>query len=101
MRFGYERPSSFRPMGLARGAGCHLDPTLALSRALCEAAQTRLTRIAGTRDDIGRKETARLRSSEHLEATRRALALQPGEGRPFPEAGEHTHPAAPSPNEAG
>lgn len=34
------------------GSGCHLDPAVALSRALTEAAQTRLTRIAGARDDF-------------------------------------------------
>jgi YcaO-like protein with predicted kinase domain len=35
-----------------QGAGCHLDPDVALSRALTEAAQSRLTAIAGTRDDL-------------------------------------------------
>jgi YcaO-like protein with predicted kinase domain len=35
-----------------RGAGCHPDRTVALSRALTEAAQIRLTHIAGNRDDI-------------------------------------------------
>lgn len=34
------------------GSGCHLDPVVALSRALTEAAQTRLTRISGARDDF-------------------------------------------------
>jgi ribosomal protein S12 methylthiotransferase accessory factor len=34
------------------GAGCHSSPQIALSRALAEAAQTRMTFIAGTRDDI-------------------------------------------------
>nr|WP_042187455.1 YcaO-like family protein [Kibdelosporangium sp. MJ126-NF4]CEL18103.1 FIG00820054: hypothetical protein [Kibdelosporangium sp. MJ126-NF4]CTQ90668.1 FIG00820054: hypothetical protein [Kibdelosporangium sp. MJ126-NF4] len=34
------------------GAGCHLDAEVALSRALTEAAQSRLTLIAGARDDI-------------------------------------------------
>jgi ribosomal protein S12 methylthiotransferase accessory factor len=34
------------------GAGCHPDRTIALSRALTEAAQTRLTYIAGIRDDL-------------------------------------------------
>lgn len=42
------------PGGLRRfrGAGCHPDPAIALSRALTEAAQIRLTHIAGSRDDI-------------------------------------------------
>ena len=34
------------------GAGCHPDRTIALARALTEAAQTRLTYIAGIRDDL-------------------------------------------------
>jgi YcaO-like protein with predicted kinase domain len=34
------------------GAGCHPDRTIALTRALAEAAQTRLTYIAGMRDDL-------------------------------------------------
>ncbi|MFE6892070.1 YcaO-like family protein [Streptomyces sp. NPDC057694] len=34
------------------GGGCHTDPGIALSRALTEAAQSRLTAIAGTRDDL-------------------------------------------------
>jgi ribosomal protein S12 methylthiotransferase accessory factor len=33
------------------GAGCHPDRAVALSRALAEAAQSRLTVIAGSRDD--------------------------------------------------
>jgi YcaO-like protein with predicted kinase domain len=35
-----------------RGAGCHSDRSVALSRALTEAAQIRLTYIAGIRDDL-------------------------------------------------
>ncbi|MEV0612013.1 YcaO-like family protein [Nonomuraea sp. NPDC050404] len=35
-----------------RGSGCHVDSDVALSRALTEAAQSRLTAIAGARDDL-------------------------------------------------
>ncbi len=35
-----------------RGAGCHPDRGIALSRALTEAAQTRLTYVVGARDDL-------------------------------------------------
>jgi YcaO-like protein with predicted kinase domain len=35
-----------------RGAGCHPSRAIALSRALTEAAQVRLTHIVGIRDDI-------------------------------------------------
>ncbi|WP_344874960.1 YcaO-like family protein [Allokutzneria multivorans] len=38
----------------SRGYGCHLDPRIALCRALTEAAQSRVTSIAGTRDDVGK-----------------------------------------------
>jgi ribosomal protein S12 methylthiotransferase accessory factor len=34
------------------GGGCHTSPAIALTRALTEAAQSRLTAIAGTRDDL-------------------------------------------------
>jgi ribosomal protein S12 methylthiotransferase accessory factor len=34
------------------GAGCHLSKEIALSRALTEAAQSRLTFISGSRDDV-------------------------------------------------
>ncbi|HWM93443.1 MAG TPA: YcaO-like family protein [Thermoanaerobaculia bacterium] len=35
-----------------RGSGCHPSPEVALSRALTEAAQSRLTYISGARDDL-------------------------------------------------
>jgi YcaO-like protein with predicted kinase domain len=47
-------PSAGEPRGPRRfhGAGCHPDRTIALIRALTEAAQTRLTYITGIRDDL-------------------------------------------------
>ncbi|WP_083483448.1 YcaO-like family protein [Litoreibacter arenae] len=42
------RPSH-RP---SRGHGAHLDPVTAISRAITEAAQTRITYISGNRDDL-------------------------------------------------
>lgn len=49
-----DRPGG--PRWAARGAsggyGCHLDPAVALLRALTEAVQARLTLIAGSRDDL-------------------------------------------------
>lgn len=44
-------PGRFRVLGAYHGYGCHLDPGVALSRALTEAVQSRLTFIAGSRDD--------------------------------------------------
>ena len=37
---------------VAAGYGAHLDPTIAMSRSITEAAQGRLVTIAGSRDDI-------------------------------------------------
>lgn len=39
-------------MGAFWGSGCHLSRGIALSRALTEAVQSRLTYIAGSRDDL-------------------------------------------------
>ena len=47
-------PSAGEPRRLRHfhGAGCHPDRAIALARSLTEAAQTRLTYIAGIRDDL-------------------------------------------------
>jgi ribosomal protein S12 methylthiotransferase accessory factor len=41
-------------VNLAGGSGLHLDRDIALARAVCEAAQSRLSHIHGGRDDITR-----------------------------------------------
>jgi ribosomal protein S12 methylthiotransferase accessory factor len=38
---------------LGNGSGAHRDPAVALARALTEAAQSRLTAISGSREDLG------------------------------------------------
>ncbi|MFK8906203.1 YcaO-like family protein [Streptomyces sp. YS-3] len=40
-----------QPALLVSGSGAHLDPRIALSRAITEAAQSRLTHITGSRED--------------------------------------------------
>lgn len=65
-------PSPTRRTGVALGAGAHLEREVALARALCEAAQSRLTRIAGVRDDIVSEDFNRVRS---LESDRRWRSL--------------------------
>lgn len=50
------------PKGSSFGAGCSPDPRVAVRRALTEAAQSRVTAIAGARDDLTR---ARYRSFQH------------------------------------
>lgn len=43
---------AWRTLGFYQGFGAHLVPEVAIARALTEAAQTRLTYIAGARDDF-------------------------------------------------
>jgi YcaO-like protein with predicted kinase domain len=77
-------PDPFRPVGLARGSGCHPDRGVALCRALTEAAQSRLTRIVGTRDDIQREDFEALQSPERMAASRRQMATPRRPSRLFP-----------------
>lgn len=50
----YEDPDSlyWRHLPAFSGHGCHLQPEIALSRAIYEAIQSRATVISGSRDDI-------------------------------------------------
>lgn len=56
---------------VAAGFGCHPSRPIALARALTEAAQSRLTVIAGVRDDFGREVYAQCLDSDFVEAVRR------------------------------
>jgi ribosomal protein S12 methylthiotransferase accessory factor len=60
-----------RPMYASIGSGCHPSRGVALSRAIAEAAQSRLTAISGARDDIFRS-----RYNDMLDAGARAEANQ-------------------------
>jgi YcaO-like protein with predicted kinase domain len=62
------REPSWRQLGFYQGFGAHLVPEIAIARALTEAAQTRLTYIAGARDDFFAFDYAR--------ATDRGLLLE-------------------------
>lgn len=53
------------------GSGCHADVDVALSRALTEAAQARLTRISGARDDFAAASYRPSVQMERHEAARR------------------------------
>jgi YcaO-like protein with predicted kinase domain len=46
------REPAWRALGLYQGFGCHLDPHVAVARALSEAIQTRVTYVSGSRDDF-------------------------------------------------
>jgi len=49
-------------VGLMKGSGAHLDPEVAVLRAITEALQSRLNFIAGSRDDIFRSAFSRVRA---------------------------------------
>lgn len=49
--------TSRNPMLICAGAGAHLDGTISLTRALTEAAQTRVCAISGGREDLEPKYT--------------------------------------------
>jgi ribosomal protein S12 methylthiotransferase accessory factor len=67
-----------RPLPTSLGAGCHPDRRIAFCRAVTEAAQGRLTAIAGSRDDIGRPHYRDSQSAAAL-AAHRATAHGTGE----------------------
>jgi ribosomal protein S12 methylthiotransferase accessory factor len=64
-----------RGLYAARGSGCHPVREIALLRALTEAAQSRLTAIAGSRDDCSRGEYRQIRDPEILARHRETAAL--------------------------
>jgi YcaO-like protein with predicted kinase domain len=69
---------------LTRGSGCHPSRSTALVRALTEAAQSRLTYIAGARDDIPRS------------VYRTAMTGPPAAFRPSARKAERDYEAAPT-----
>jgi ribosomal protein S12 methylthiotransferase accessory factor len=60
------REPAWRTLGFYQGFGAHLVPEVALARAITEAAQTRLTYIAGGRDDFFPFDYARATDPELL-----------------------------------
>ena len=63
-----DRPGAYRSMGYFWGFGTHLAPEVALSRALTEAAQCRLTEVSGAREDIAPEDFSRNRDDALLAA---------------------------------
>jgi YcaO-like protein with predicted kinase domain len=78
-------PAPLRPMYHASGMGCHPAREIALLRALTEAAQSRLTFIAGARDDIHPRIYAAARDPQVM-ARVLAEMRAPGPLRSFAEA---------------
>ena len=71
-----------RPLASATGSGCHPCRGIALMRALTEAAQTRLTVIAGSRDDLNIA-TYRRGHDQTIAAEAVDMISAPGAGRSF------------------
>ena len=71
-----QRPTRFH------GSGCHADRSIALARALTEAAQTRLTYITGIRDDLSPAEYRTVPGDELRDALLDVLA-QESRAMPF------------------
>jgi ribosomal protein S12 methylthiotransferase accessory factor len=68
--------SAFRPLYPTSGMGCHPARDVALLRALTEAAQSRLTLIAGSRDDAIRTRYEEALDRDAIRAVRGAIARE-------------------------
>ncbi len=64
-------------LGRSSGSGAHPSPAVALCRALSEAAQTRLTLIAGARDDLASSDYAQIRWEADIGSLLRHSVIQP------------------------
>ncbi|WP_437571621.1 YcaO-like family protein [Sorangium sp. So ce542] len=76
------RDNPLRRLGVTEGMGCHPVREIALLRALTEAAQSRLTQIAGSRDDRTPSQYVRQRDPNITAAAREELE-RPGPRRRF------------------
>jgi YcaO-like protein with predicted kinase domain len=70
-------PDPSYAVGASAGMGCHPAREVALLRALTEAAQSRLTSIAGARDDMRRSQYAASRNADVQERLRADLVDAP------------------------
>jgi len=73
------------------GMGCHPSRSTALVRALTEAAQSRLTAIAGSRDDIQRHETGVPRAARQRRWTKPERCYSAAPTLPATDFVEHVH----------
>lgn len=71
MAMVYDRDA--RKTGIHRGYGSHLEPAVAMCRALTEAVQSRLVLIAGSRDDFFRRDLIR---NQNADGTAEIAALE-------------------------
>jgi YcaO-like protein with predicted kinase domain len=77
-----------RPLAPSTGTGCHPARGIALARALTEAAQSRLTIIAGSRDDLPSERYGQARDMERLRRQRAEL-VEGAPTRAFSAAPDH------------
>jgi ribosomal protein S12 methylthiotransferase accessory factor len=84
------RERYFPSLYAAAGMGCHPNRGIALCRALTEAAQSRLTLIAGSRDDMFRRRYERARDADALRRSREEL-LEGRAERSFQEVPNRVH----------
>lgn len=76
-------PSPCRVLYVSSGQGCHRSRAIALSRALTEAAQSRLTAISGARDDVDRSSYERFRAPGQIAAALAEIDDDSAPVRPF------------------
>jgi YcaO-like protein with predicted kinase domain len=72
--FDLESDPDLNPRPAAEGSGCHPIREVALCRALAEAAQGRLTSIAGSRDDFSTAHYEAFQSRETLDRWRKEVS---------------------------
>jgi YcaO-like protein with predicted kinase domain len=63
----YVHDQRLRHVGIYRGYGAHLDPAIAMARAITEAVQSRVVFIAGARDDLFSHDYTRLKQTDNEE----------------------------------
>jgi YcaO-like protein with predicted kinase domain len=82
----------WRRLGVAYGVGTHLSPSIALSRALTEAVQSRVGFISGSRDDIFRSRHRSLSNDDFVQGVWKDLKEDP----PTAKLGDRTSLAQPT-----
>ncbi len=75
MAFLYDEVT--RHIGVYKGYGAHLDPAIAMVRAITEAAQGRLVFITGSRDDFFRHNYLRLKKGDDEQNVRILESVPP------------------------
>ncbi|KYF92077.1 hypothetical protein BE20_12820 [Sorangium cellulosum] len=81
-------PHPGRVLYVSGGQGCHRSRAVALARALTEAAQSRLTAIAGARDDVDRAAYELFRSPPRIAEARSEIERFEGPWRSFGAASD-------------